>query len=86
MNHSILVLGTLLQICKHSNMSNNLDAPNIKYVKLMKLTLNRINYYYEALYTNLHYSNVYVEQYERHLSNSIDYCKYYQTSMDTLAI
>ncbi len=25
-------------------MSNNLDAPNIKYVKCMKWTLNRINY------------------------------------------
>ncbi len=25
-------------------MSNNLDASNIKYVKLMKWTLNRINY------------------------------------------
>ncbi len=37
-------------------MSNNLDAPNIKYVKLMKWTLNRINYYYyKSLYINLHY-------------------------------
>ncbi len=36
-------------------MSNNLDAPNIKYVKLMKWTLNRINYYYKTLYINLHY-------------------------------
>ncbi len=32
-------------------MSNNLDAPNIKYVKCMKWTLNRINY--KTLYANL---------------------------------
>ncbi len=67
-------------------MSNNLDAPNIKYVKWMKWSLNRINYYYKTLYTNLHYFNVSVGQCERHLSNSIDYCKYYQPSMDTLVI
>ncbi len=36
-------------------MSNNLDAPNIKYVKWMKWTLNRINYYYKTLYINRHY-------------------------------
>ncbi len=36
-------------------MPNNLDAPNIKYVKWMKWTLNRINYYYKTLYINLHY-------------------------------
>ncbi len=35
-------------------MSNNLDAP-ILNVKLMKLTLNRLNYYYKTLYINLHY-------------------------------
>ncbi len=55
-------------------------------VKWMKWTLNRINYYFKTLHTNLHYFNVSVGQCERHLSNSIDYCKYYQPSMDTLAI
>ncbi len=54
-------------------------------VKWMKWTLNRIHYYYKTLHTNLHYFNVSVGQCERHLSNSIDYCKYYQPSMDTLA-
>ncbi len=39
-------------------MSNNLNAPNIKYVKWMKWTLNRINY--KTLYDNLHYFNVFV--------------------------
>ncbi len=52
----------------------------------MKWTLNRINYYYKTLYTNLHYFIVSVGQCERHLSNSIYSCKYYQPSMDTLAI
>ncbi len=52
----------------------------------MKWTLNRINYYYKTLYTNLHYFIVSVGQCERHLSNSIYYCKYYQPSMDILAI
>ncbi len=37
-------------------------------------------------YTNLHYFNVSVGQCERHRSNSIDYCKYLQPSMDTLAM
>ncbi len=40
---------------KNVQMSNNLDAPNTKYVKLMKWTLNRINYYYKTLYINQHY-------------------------------
>ncbi len=52
----------------------------------MKWTLHRIYYYYKTLHTNLHYFNVSVGQCERHLSNSIDYCKYCQPSMDTLAI
>ncbi len=52
----------------------------------MKWSLNRINYYYKTLYTNLHDFNVSVGQSERHLSNSIEYCTYYQPSMDTLAI
>ncbi len=67
-------------------MSNNLDVPNIN-VKCMKWTLNRIHYYYKTLHTNLHYFNVSVGQCDNaHLSNSIDFCKYYQPSMDTLAI
>ncbi len=66
-----LTIALLLKI--NSNMSNNLDAPNIKYVKLMKWTLNRINY--KILYTNLHYFNVAVGQCERHQSNSIYFCK-----------
>ncbi len=41
----------------------------------MKWTLNRINY--KTLYANLHYFNVAVGQCERHLSNSIYFCKYY---------
>ncbi len=64
-------------------MSNNLDAP---VLNLIKWSLNRINYYYKTLYTNLHYFNVSVGQCEGHLSNSIDYCKYYQPFMDTLEI
>ncbi len=64
-------------------MSNNLDAPVLN-VKLIKWSLNRINYY-KTLYTNLHYFNVSVGQCERHPSHSIDYCKY-QPFMDTLAI
>ncbi len=67
-------------------MSNNLDAPNIKCVKLIKRSLNRLNCYYKSLYYNLHYFNVSERQCERHLSNSIDYFKYYQPSMDALAI
>jgi len=39
-----------------------LDAPNIKYVKGMKWTLNRIKYYYKTLNTNLQYCNVSVGQ------------------------
>ncbi len=66
-------------------MSNNLDAPVLN-VKLIKWLLNRINYYYKTLCTNLHYFNVSVGQCERLLSNSIDYCKYYQPFMDTVAI
>ncbi len=66
-------------------MSNKLDAPVLN-VKLIKWSLNRINHYYKTLYTNLHFINVYVGQSERRLSNSIDYCKYYQPSMYTLAI
>ncbi len=50
-------------------MSNNLDA-QILNVKLIKWSLNRINYYYKTLYTNLHYFNVSVGQSERHRSNS----------------
>ncbi len=45
-------------------MSNNLDAPVLN-VKLIKWSLNRINYYYKTLYTNLHYFNVSVGQCER---------------------
>ncbi len=52
----------------------------------MKWTLNRINYYYKTLHTNLHYFNVSVGQCERQPIKSNDYCKYYQPSMDTLAI
>ncbi len=66
-------------------MSNNLNAP-ILNVKLIKWSLNRIHYYYKTLYTNLHYFNVSVGQCEIHISNSIDYWKYYLPSMDTLAI
>ncbi len=51
----------------------------------MKWSLNRISYY-KTFYTNLHYFNVYVGHSDRQLSNSIEYCKYYQPSMDTLAI
>ncbi len=46
---------------KKSNMPNNLNAP-ILNVKLIKWSLNKINYYYKILYTNLHYLNVSVEQ------------------------
>ncbi len=52
--------------------------------KWMKWTLNRIKYYYKTLYSNLHHFNVAVGQCERHLSNSVYYCKYYQPSTDTL--
>ncbi len=63
-------------------MSNNLDAPNIKYVKLMKWTQNRIHF--KTLYANLHYLNVAVGQCERHLSNSIYFCKYYHSYSETI--
>ncbi len=68
---------------KKIKMSNNLDAPNIKYVKCLKWTLNRVNYY-KTLYTNLHYFNVAVGQCERHLSNSIYYCNYYHYYSGTI--
>ncbi len=63
-------------------MPNNLNARNIKYVKLMKWTLNRINY--KTLYANLHYFNDTVGQCERHLSNSISFCKYYHCYSGTI--
>jgi len=44
-------------------MSNNLDAPNIEYVQLIKwIGHYRTNYYYKSLYTCLHYCNVAVGQ------------------------
>ncbi len=77
---TIVTFKKKIKICQITWMSPILS------VKLMKWSLNRINYYYKTLYTNLHYFNVSVGQCERHLSNSIDYCKYYQPSIDTLAI
>ncbi len=48
----------------------------------MKWTLNRINY--NTLYANLHYFNDAVGQCERHLSNSIYFCKYYHCYIGTI--
>ncbi len=64
-------------------MSNNLDAPILNM-------LNQWNGHpaewiiIRKYYTNLHYLNIYVGQYERHLSNSIDY--FSQTLYDIMII
>ncbi len=48
----------------------------------MKWTPNRINN--KTLHADLHYFNVAVGQCERHLSNSIYFCKYYHCYSGTI--